>query len=42
MFDWVADNYLSPAPEAVLRPLLWQIVDGMRVSQSKEGFQRLA
>ena len=31
MFDWVADNYLNPAPEAVIRPLLRQIVDGTRV-----------
>lgn len=32
MFDWVADNYLNPAPEAVIRPLLRQIIDGTRVS----------
>lgn len=32
MFDWVADNYLNPAPEAVIRPLLRQILDGTRVS----------
>lgn len=32
MFDWVVDNYLNPAPEDVIRPLLRQIVEGTRVS----------
>ncbi|CAM9474955.1 unnamed protein product [Scytosiphon promiscuus] len=35
LFDWVAENQLSPAPEAVIRPLFHQIVDGMRYIHSK-------
>ncbi|CAM9856838.1 unnamed protein product [Ectocarpus sp. 13 AM-2016] len=35
MFDWVADNYQNPAPEATIMPLLRQIVDGTRYVHSK-------
>ncbi|CAN0075819.1 unnamed protein product, partial [Hapterophycus canaliculatus] len=35
MYDWVADNHLTPAPEAVIRPLFRQIVDGLRYIHSK-------
>ncbi|CAM9796444.1 unnamed protein product [Ectocarpus sp. 4 AP-2014] len=35
MFDWVADNYQNPAPEATIMPLLHQIVDGTRYVHSK-------
>lgn len=36
LFDWIADNHELPASEAVIRPLLHQVVDGMRVRQVAE------